>query len=1128
MKHLFTLSTFLLLFCAANAQSWNFIGSSIGYNASEIDIEITPNGQLYMAYIDTDNGSKATVRKWVNNSWQLVGTAGISSTNCFDIQLVVSNEDFPAVAMKHITTIGSTNYQFLEIYRWSGAAWATQGTGGYPHTYHSMDYSLRANTAGTLFLTFYNLDYQTHDEGMITVNLSTQQQVGGTANYWNEDIYAVSSYAETGNDVKVAICELADMDYGSNLYSNNAGSWEGPSFNWGDELTKLKVEKGYATSNYCMVYSTSTPNLKFRALTPAGVAGTEYTIPTSTAVTDFDFDTYGDNAYVFYRNNATCYFKQVGGTMAPAATTITSGTLLAPANATSLAAETHYGVHVIAYISSGKCLVKEYDQEANIEDYDIFEMCEGTSFNNGGDPALFCLDPNFAHENMTMTCVSQNTAVLPQSAISIAPSADHLYWYLNITTTNDVTASTIVDLEWTLFENGIEVGSLFTPVTINPSPNIQFVFPNTTICENAGPVNLTNKAVPAGGTWSGPAVQNNTLYPGYNNVSVPTTGMLTYTKTNIYGCTASDAISVTVVPNPVLSVTTTSADCNESNGSASVSISEGQNPYNIYWSSGSTQSSVTSLTSGQYYLSVTDNNGCHSTQPVLIGTNGISQSAAVTDVTCAGLSNGGINLTVAGGSGPFTYAWSNGATTQDLSNVIAGPYEVSVTDADGCISTSSYTVEQPQAIIVNSLTIDAPTTCGDNDGGAMLSSLGGTLPYTYAWYDDQGTNLGTTTATISNLEAGMYTAAVTDGNGCTLTTAVLISNGNGPVIAIDTIITSSCSNDGAIGLTNISNNAQTFSWSNGATTQNISGLAPGTYVVEAAGENGCVTVLSAEVGSTPPIAVEICLVTVDTLTNTNLVVWEKPVTNGIESFNIYRETSQAGLYQLIGNVPYTDESLYNDPVASPSVRSWRYKISSVDACGVESEISEHHKTIHLVINLGIAPDINLSWDSYEGFNFPEFVIKRYTDVDGWQTIQTMPTNLFTYTDTPPTTDGLVYLVTIDPPATCTSTRSTAQDFNSARSNKDNRFRTQDASIDEILATNMHVYPNPAAGIVTIENNNSHEVNAQIFDAAGRLLTSIAVPFGSIQTDLSFLADGMYQIVFTTKEARASQKLTIAH
>jgi len=513
---------------------------------------------------------------------------------------------------------------------------------------------------------------------------------------------------------------------------------------------------------------------------------------------------------------------------------------------------------------------------------------------------------------------------------------------------------------------------------------------------------------------------------------------------------------------------------------------------------------------------------------VLIGTTGITQTAAVTDVTCFGQSNGGINLSVSGGNGPFTYAWSNGATTEDLSNVTAGPDEVSVTDQSGCVSTSSFTITQPQGIIVNNLVITPPSSCEDQDGGATLSCIGGVLPFTYFWTDAQGNDMGVSTSSITDLSAGMYFAEITDGNNCTMTTSAQISNVNGPVIAVDTVVSSSCANDGAIELINVSNNAQTFSWSNGATTQNITDLAPGTYIVEATGENGCSTVMSVDVPSTPPIAVEICLVTVDTLTNTNLVVWEKPITNGIESFNIYRETSQAGLYQLIANVPYTDESLYNDLVASPSVRSWRYKISSVDACGVESEISEHHKTIHLVINLGLGSDINLSWDSYEGFVYPEFVIKRHTDADDWQTLTTMPTNLFTYTDTPPTTDGLVYLVTVDPPATCTSTKNLAQDFNSSRSNKDNRLGTADVSLDEILNANVDVYPNPANGLITLENSTSQTVTASVFDASGRLLTTIAVMPGTVQTDLSALADGMYQLVFTTKDARTSRKLTIAH
>lgn len=1128
MKHILLLTAFVSLVFASGAQTWNFVGSSVGYNASEVDIEITPNGQLYMAYIDTDNGSKATVRKWVNNAWQIVGTAGISSTNCFDIQLVVCGEDNPAVAMKHVTTISATNYEFIEIYRWSGAAWVSQSTGGYPWTYHSKPYSLRANTTGTLFLTFFNRDYQTHDEGVITVNLSNQTQIGTIANDWDEDNYAISSYVGAGNDVRVGICELADMDYSTDFKTFSGGSWNFQNLSYGEEATKLKLEKGYATTNHCAMWQTVSPTaLRFRGIGAAS-EGTPLTITSSSSTTDFDFDTQADNAFVFYRNGTTCYFKQITGTMSPVQSTITSGTSLAPSNAISLAAETYFGVHVIAYVSSGKALVKEYNQAANIEDYDLFQMCEGTYFNNNGDMAVYCLDPNFMHSNMSMTCVSQNTAIIPQSSINVTTS-DYLSWYLTISTTNDVATTTTIDLLWTLFEDGVQVGTIYTPVTIYPNPTIGFNFGQTTFCENEGVVNLNGKATPPNGNWSGTGVLANFFYAGANafNPSPTATSYLVYSKTTAQGCTSEDSILVTINQVPELSLTIDDADCGQTNGSASVAISGGDAPYDTYWSNGSTFTSVTDLAPGPYYVNVTDNSGCSATAAAPIGSSGISLTAATNNVQCYGALTGGINLTVTGNNGPFTYAWSNGATTQDINNLAAGPYEVEVTDDEGCVSTATYTILQPAQLNLSGTNVTSPS-CGNTNGSVTVSFTGGSSPFTYAWEDENGNDLGVSSATITNVGAGYLTAIVTDNFGCESEFPVLVSNANGPTIAIDTIITSSCNNDGAIELTNVSNNAQNFLWSNGATTQNIAGVGPGLYIVEASSANGCTTVLSAEVTSTLPIAVEVCLVTVDTLTNTNLVVWEKPVTNDIASFNIYRETSQVGLYQLVGNVPYADESIYNDLVASPSVRSWRYKISSVDACGVESDISLHHKTIHLVINLGLGSDINLSWDSYEGFAFPEFVIKRYTDADGWNTITTMPTNLFTYTDTPPTTDGLVYLVTVDPPATCTSTKSLAQDFNSARSNKDNRFKTADASLDELLAANTNVFPNPSNGTVTLENNNSQTISATIYDASGRLLYTLEVPYGQTQADLSFLADGMYQLVFTAKEARASRKLTIAH
>ena len=1127
MKQFITLLAFSSLCLFSQAQTWNFVGTNAGYAASEVDLDISPNGQLYMAYIDTDNGNRATVKKFVNGAWTLVGAAGISGTNSFDIQLVATSDANPAIAVKRLTLIGTINYEFLEMYRWSGTAWVSLSTGGYPHTYHNKDYSLRANATGTLFLTFWNRDYQTHDEGLITVNLSNQQQIGSIIDEWGTDFYGVSSYVGNGNDVKVAVCELADMDYASELRSYSGGSWDGPSLSYGEQMDDIKVEKGYATSNHCVLYKMSSPTtLKFRAVTSSDVLGTAFTIPTSGSVTEFDFDTYNDNAYVFYRNSTTCYFKQLTGTMAPTATTITSGLTLAPADATSLAAETYFGVHVIAYVSGGRCYVKEYNTAANIEDYDLFAMCEGTYFNNSGDPAVYCLDDNYDHSNMTMTCVTQNSAIIPQSAITVSGSG--LYWYLTISNTNDVTANTVVDLLWTLSENGTAVGTLITSVTIYKNPTVTFNFPTTTVCENGGVVPLGGKASPGGGTWGGNGVSGNFFNPAMFNPSPATDSYITYSKTSAQGCTAKDSIQMTINQVPDLSLNIVDADCGETNGSASVTITGGSSPYHTYWSNGSSFVSVANLAPGQYFVNVTDNNGCSATGMAPVGSSGITLTGTTTDVQCNGFSSGTISLNVSGEDGPFTYAWSNGQTTEDIGFLPAGPYEVEVTDSEGCISTATFTIFEPAPITLGSTVVNAPS-CEETDGSVTVNYTGGIPPFSYSWEDQNGTNIGGNSSTLSSIGAGYYTSTVTDDEGCFVSFPIMVSNANGPVIAIDTIINSSCAGDGSIELSNVSGNAQDFTWSNGATTQDISGIGSGTYIVQAAGSNACVTVLSAVVGSTQPEPVDICLLTVDTMTNTNLVVWEKPVVTGIDHFNIYRETSQAGLYQLAGQVDYDDESVYTDLVASPSVRSWRYKISSVDACGVESELSAYHKTIHLTVNLGLGTTINLSWDTYEGFTFPNFVVKRHTNANGWQTIQTMPTTLFTFTDTPPSTEGLVYLVTISSPSECNATKS-AQDFNSSRSNKDSRLSVAVGtnSLNELLSSGMQLYPNPSNGTVTFENKAGAAVTATIFDASGRALKTLPVPPGSVQADFSMLASGMYQVVFTSGNAYATQKLTIQH
>lgn len=1129
MKKLLTL---IVLFVStfSFSQGWNYIGSPLGIaNATEVDIETTPGGNLYAAAL---NSGVVTVYKWSPASTSWVSMSGVTVPGTTSgLDLLVIGETTPVFAVK--SNQGALPNQFLYIYKFNGTSWIFQpmGSGGYNTVNYSDDYSLRANSAGHLILTFYNVNDQATgylpNNALITVNMTTQTVHGGASPNLEQNNNSFSGQVSScvdGNTTYVIHGEADMSDYIPMDVSVNGAAYSNNTLDNADGAYKMLIEKNNGATVTSSVWSVTSSPYPLRLRSFNGTTfGTQTAISTSGTIADFDFDTYNSDAYVFYKTTS-CFFKKVTNVSAasPVVSQITNGSTLAPSTATCLRMEvSNYGVYVIAYIDGGKFYVKEYNQLANIEDYDLFAMCESSVFNNSASNSVYCLDPNFSQQGLTMTCISQNVGIIPNSAINVF-GAGSLNFSLNINNTNDVTSPTIVDLQFELFDNGISCGTTLIPITVNPKPVIAFTNPTNAVCENANPINLNTWAIPAGGTWSGAGILNNTFYPSYPSGS---SVILNYTKTNQYGCTSTSTLPFTLNQTPDLNVTTGTSDCNQNTGTASVAITNGQAPYSIYWSSGSTQSSASNLAPGQYIVSVTDDNGCLSTATSMVGSNGLSQTGTTTGALCYGTSTGTINVNVSGGAAPLTYSWSNGATTQDISGCAGGPYELTITDALGCVSTATYVVSEPQLMIFNPLTITQPA-CSATNGQITTTFTGGTAPFTYAWMDAQLNNLNVNNATITNIGAGTYYCTVADANNCMFTATALVSNNFGPTVAIDTIIPSSCAGDGQIQLTTISGNPTSYLWTNGATTPNISNLSAGDYSVSITGSSGCITVIGGTVGSTLPDPVDICLVTVDSTTNTNLVVWEKPITTAIDHFNIYRETSQAGLYQFVGSVLYSDESIYNDIVASPNVRSWRYKISSVDVCGNESELSPIHKTIHLVISHGLGNDINLFWDSYEGFTYPNFVLRRHTDAAGWTIVATMPNNLFTYTDVPTTTDGLYYEVTVDAPSLCSSTKM-AQDFNTTRSNRDNRLSTgQPNSVSELLNQVVNIYPNPANTVLNVENSSSQLIEARILDQTGRLISSTTLVPGQTKIDCGKLAVGMYSIELHSQGSKTLKRFVI--
>src|SRR5204863_10221243 len=131
-------------------------------------------------------------------------------------------------------------------------------------------------------------------------------------------------------------------------------------------------------------------------------------------------------------------------------------------------------------------------------------------------------------------------------------------------------------------------------------------------------------------------------------------------------------------------------------------------------------------------------------------------------LSCFSQPAGSINLGVSGGTTPYSYNWSNGFTTQDISGLAASTYVVTVTDDNGCTATKSVQITQPAGELHVATTLDHVNCFSGNDGQIDLNLTLGTPPYGIQW------STGSTAPTISNLTTGFYTASVTDANGCNL------------------------------------------------------------------------------------------------------------------------------------------------------------------------------------------------------------------------------------------------------------------------------------------------------------------------------------------------------------------------
>ncbi len=402
-----------------------------------------------------------------------------------------------------------------------------------------------------------------------------------------------------------------------------------------------------------------------------------------------------------------------------------------------------------------------------------------------------------------------------------------------ITTANSPTTGVTVatgvaaTLTWT-FTNG-SAYSVDTVVLTNYSATVPTVN-NATINCAGNSVTLTATANTSYHWGTGGTTQS---------ISVTSGGTYTVTITNASGCTASANGTVTQIAALTASIAGTNINCYGGlTGAANLTVNGGTTPYTYLWSNSATTQNLSGKAAGTYAVTVTDNNLCTATSSVTLTQPAAALSASIsgTNINCYGASTGAANLTVSGGTTPYTYLWSNSATTQNLTGKAAGTYTVTVTDNKACTISSSKTLTQPAAALTSSVSGTNIACYAASTGAVVQTVSGGTSPYTYLWSNSA------TTQNLSGSAAGTYTVTVTDNNLCTATSSVTLTQ---PAAALSASISGTNINcygasTGAANLTVTGGTAPyTYLWNNSATTQNLSGKAAGAYAVTVTDNNLC-------------------------------------------------------------------------------------------------------------------------------------------------------------------------------------------------------------------------------------------------------------------------------------------------
>jgi hypothetical protein len=556
--------------------------------------------------------------------------------------------------------------------------------------------------------------------------------------------------------------------------------------------------------------------------------------------------------------------------------------------------------------------------------------------------------------------------------------------------------------------------------------------------------------------------------------------------------------------------------------------------YSYSWSNGATSSSVSGLLAGVHSVTVSTT----VSQCQVVASYTVSEPAQIiispshkNDNACNAIDDGIASVNVSGGVFPYAYLWANNNTSNSISGLAPANYSVAITDKNGCVATNTITIGSLSTTITPNFIVK-PDTCIGAVGRINTSPSGGLGKYTFAW------STGSSAQNISGLIAGNYTVTIADSLGCSITSVPTVGIYTKTITTTFTSVSANCHKPNGSITANPSGGTNPYSyvWSNGSSAQTMNNIFAGNYTVNVTDKNRCVGTSSSSVGTSPSIATPaICMVTVDSLSKHNMIVWDKTPFAGtaIKSFIIYRDTANNN-YAPIGKTPFDSLSQFIDTVRTlypangdPNFSSWRYKIAMEDSCGNISSKSLYHQSLFIQNN-----SANFNWTDYkiEGQPVPIPSLSNYLfqrddfSTGNYVTIATLSasSNLSTdpqYSNFQSTAN---WRVQTQWSISCTPTKA-------IKTTKSNTIKRAVGGIKENeLDRIVKIYPNPSRGRFTVEVNSSRSsvsMQLSIYDMLGQLMYSEAFIEKKKELNLN-LPKGIYQLQIETNLGKANKKMIV--